>query len=122
MKKVLAVLLVLLAPLAWAQARTWLSAVVVNPTTNQVLLDTGAVGGPANYDYCVYVASNANTVVQVQRRNAANSATVAEQYMAVPAFSFASICPLKITLADQERLRLIAGNNVTGSVSVSLTF
>jgi hypothetical protein len=120
MKKALLILMFLVPLTVWGAARTWLSAIVTNPASGQVLLDTGALGGPANYDFCLYFSADVPAAFRVQQRNAANSATVKEQLVTTTAFGSAMMCPLGITLGDQERLRVTNNSVLVGNVSVSI--
>jgi hypothetical protein len=123
MKKKIWIVLALLVPAISFAAGTWLSAVTVNPTAGQVLVDTGAISGPTSVEFCAYTAGSVAAVLTVEHRNAANSATLHSQQIPVTAGTFNEMCPNKgFTVADQERVRIVSTNAVTGTVSVSLFF
>lgn len=122
MKKTLVLFLILSPLLAWAEG--WLSSgSVTNPTANQVMVDTGALAGPTTIEFCAYVGSTVGTAVRIQHMNAANTTALQDQLMPVPANQFTFMClPHAISIADQERVRVIMNGAATGVVSVSLIF
>jgi len=94
---------------------------ITNPVTDAVLVDTGPLSGGSRSVKVIGSATVA-AVFELQLRNAANNATLKSQILAVPASSTGQIDfeSMDITMADSERLRVIAVAGVTGSVSVSL--
>lgn len=94
---------------------------ITNPVLDQVLVDTGPIqGGSKNFQ--VYAASTGQAAFEIQWRDAANAITKKSQILAVPAFGYNMLFPLvrEIELLDNERLRVVAVQAITGSVSVSL--
>jgi hypothetical protein len=100
----------------------WLSSGrIVNPILDQVLLDTGALT-PAPRNFQVMIASTVNAAIELQWRDAANTATLKSQFITVPAFGFVQTEPFlrDIEMLLNERIRILIAAAVTGSVSVSL--
>jgi hypothetical protein len=94
---------------------------VVNPVLDQVLCDSGALPAGSRY-VTVYGSATVAAVFELQLRNAANSATLKSQILAVPASGTNQLneSVTSFPMADQERLRIIQVAAVTGSVSVSM--
>jgi hypothetical protein len=94
---------------------------ITNPVLDQVLCDTGPL--PASTRYIMVVgAANVASVFELQLRNAANSATLKSQILAVPANGTGNIPESSnvFAMAEGERLRVIQVAAATGSVSVSM--
>lgn len=96
---------------------------VANPVLDQVLVDTGPLVAKQRM-FQVYISANANTVVEIQWRDAANAATLKSQVIAVPAFSFQQFQRFleEIDMLANQRIRLIAVAAVAGMVSASLEY
>jgi hypothetical protein len=94
---------------------------VVNPALDQVLVDTGALPAGVRSVQAV-VSATANCAAELQHRNSTNTATIKSQILAVPGFGTAILPPLfpDLSMADNERVRIIAVAAVVGSVSASL--
>ena len=103
---------------------SWLSSGrITNPTLDQVLLDTGAL--PAGvYFFAAYGAGSVASVFEVQHRDATNTVTLKSQIIAAAASSIAPKFEVSertpLTLAANERIRIIAVAAIVGAVSVSL--
>lgn len=95
---------------------------LTNPTTNQVILDTGALPGPAGRSFVVVGSATVASVFEVQWRNATDTATIKSQILSVPANGTAVLPESNSTFVmdDQERVRIIMVAGVTGSVSASM--
>lgn len=79
-----------------------------------------AVAGVRTFQ--VFGAASVASVFEIQYRNAANNGTLKSQILAVPASGTASFPPIfpDLSMADNERIRIIQVAAVTGNVSVSL--
>jgi len=125
MKKLTAVFLfvaaILTAPLASAQWFT--NGIQTNPTANQIVADTGAVGDGAGHDFDVYVSSTVAVAIVVEWRNAANDANVLAYIIPVPANGFAYWTSRgALAFQGNERVRLRMNSGVTGSVQGAINF
>ena len=90
-----------------------------NPTTSDILADTGAVQGGV-YEVRVTVGASAAAKFAVQRRNAGNSATVGDVVVVYCAAN-ASVChPLKFELEPNERVRVTMATSLTGNGAVTI--
>lgn len=95
-------------------------APATNPSTNQVLVDTGELT-EGNYLLAVTGYSTVAAVIEVEHRNAANDATLDSQRRNIGAnlnddFYF----PNKIAVGAQERIRVILVAGITGTIQVSI--
>ena len=118
----LAVSLVLFVPLI-ALAQTWISGTLVNPAAGAVIVDTGAIAGPTTIEFCAYVSANVAAQFSVQRRNAANNATLSEQRINVIASTTSSMCPKSVDIGDGERIRIVNDTLIAlGTVNASLFY
>ena len=101
----------------------WLSSGrILNPTLDLVLVDSGVITNPGPKNFQVFAASTVASAFEIQWRDAANTATLKSQIIAVPAFGSISFYGFlrEIDMAINERIRVIQVAAVTGSVSVSL--
>ena len=120
MKRFIAVLLV--AGLAlmptFAQAMWVNGGVVTNPTSNAVLVDTGALGGGSS-TYTFIIASTVVARTEIVVRNAANTADVTKQTVPSSANSAISLTiPIDVPPGGRVIVRLVTG--VTGVMDVSI--
>jgi hypothetical protein len=102
----------------------WISSGrITNPALNQVLLDTGALAAKERL-FQVFVSSTVAIPLEVQWRDATDTATLKSQIIAVPASTFVQMFQFlsEIPMAANERLRIIAVSAATGSVSCSLDY
>ena len=99
----------------------WLSSgIVANPTAGQILLDSGPLSAGTR-EAQIIVSANIATFCEFQLRNAANSATLRSQVIAVPANHGISIpFPTGLENGENERFRIVNLVNITGQVSVSI--
>lgn len=94
-------------------------SVLTNPVDTTVLVDTGAL--PAGrYLFAIHGTSSVAAVFDVQHRNAANGANNAAQRRRPIAGDIDFIIPNEITLADQERLRVVLVGGITGEIQLSI--
>lgn len=99
----------------------WTAGTVqTNPADTAVLADTGAL--PAgNYLVGVTGCASAAEVYDVQHRNAANAATLKTQRRRVRALDNDDfLFPNKITLALNERIRVVQAGALVGEIQVSI--
>lgn len=102
---------------------TWYTAgPQTNPADQAVLADTGAIGSGNNTPACIMVTANAQASVIVEQRNAANNATVASQFIRVPANDTRSLDMGVISLGPGERLRVLQSGALTGVIHASITY
>jgi len=104
----------------------WLSSGrITNPIADQVLVDTGQLP-QGTMSFMLVGSATVASVFEIQLRNAANTATLKSQILAVPASSTANIPETPVNppfaIATDERLRVIQVTGITGSVSVSLFY
>ena len=102
----------------------WLSSGrLTNPLLDQVLVDTGAMSA-GSYFFDAFAASSVASIFEVQLRDAANTATLKSQIIAVQATSstwgFEIPSSTYLDVAVNQRIRMIQVAPVTGQVSVSL--
>jgi len=90
------------------------SADETDPTTSTILADTGALPGGI-YEVRVTLGASAAAKFAVQRRNAANDATVGDVIIIYCAANVAVVHPLKYALEPNERVRVTMATNLTGT-------
>lgn len=106
------------------------STQTVDPADNAVIADTDALngaygttlysGGGGIYHVLVVVGASAAAKVQVQRRNAANSATVGDiPIIYCPAGSTVAV-PFKFEILNGERIRVLMEDALTGNIAVTI--
>jgi hypothetical protein len=90
-----------------------------NPTTTDVLADTGAL--PASlYEMRILVGCTVAAVFLVQRRNAANGANVGDVVYIRAAAGQTGQYVLKYEMNKDERLRVLPAANITGDAEVTI--
>lgn len=125
MKKLLAVMFAVLFVLVsgFTQAAWYTSNIITNPTANQIIADTGAIGDGFGHDFDVCVSSTVAAAIVVEWRDAANAANVFAHIIPVPANGFACFTSRgSLTFQTSERVRLRMNAAVTGSVQGSINF
>jgi hypothetical protein len=95
-------------------------AIQVNPVDTTVLVDSGPLV-PGNYLFATVIATDTGETADIQYRDAANATNNDSQRRFVPAgqnddFLF----PNKLTLANNERIRIVQVGNLVGNVQASL--
>lgn len=122
MKAFIAILLMLFFPMQ-AMADWVASGAISNPTAGQVLVDSGPLPASAR-SATIIVSSTVAARFRFQWRSADNTTTVAEQYFFCPANGTIVLPPVlesqEFQMNDNERLRIIIDQTITGAVSVSL--
>ncbi len=101
------------------------SGVVVNPAAAQVIVDGGAVGATATFEFNVVMASNgALGLFEIQWRNAANTATLATWGFIIGSGGPATYGwgPFVLNLAISERIRVVTVAAIVGSVNATVQF
>lgn len=125
MKRLIVALLIVVAFAVPASAEWLSSGRITNPIADQVIADTGALPGICRQFTAIASASVA-TIFELQLRNAANTATLKSQILAVPASGSITTSDqpnnAAFCMADNERLRIVTVVGVTGSVSASLFY
>jgi len=108
-------------------SRWYSEGIKTNPIAGDLLADTGALSladnlRSPNKTFKVMVSGTILARVEIQHRNAANSATLATQLLTVLADSQYLWDPTisGITLAESERIRVVMFANALGSVSASI--
>lgn len=97
------------------------SSVVTNPGDNQVIVDTGALTA-ANYLFGVNGASNNTWTYDVQHRDSTNATTL-DFVRRIPAAGNDDLLfPNKITLAQDERIRVVCVGTPTADVQLSIFY
>ena len=100
----------------------WTSgSILTNPIATTVLVDTGALSA-GRYLFSVSAESDVAWIYDIQHRNAANGANVAAQRRRPAAGSEDFLFPNKITIAENERVRLLLVNGVTGEVQACIFY
>jgi hypothetical protein len=106
-------------------------AEATNPTSGQVVADTGAIGngtatasnplwGAGIYEALVVASASANAKFTVQVRNVANDATVGDEHLFyVPANGTVSV-PWRFEVAAGQRIRVVMGAALTGTAAASV--
>ncbi len=94
-----------------------IGAVTTNPVLGAVIADDGAVPADGDYAFEVYVTSSVAAAFDVERRNAANTATVDTIRVNLPA-SDSLNPPLRLvrSLLLNERIRVVTPAAITGVV------
>ncbi len=95
-------------------------ALTTNPATDAVLKDTGALEA-GDYLFGFMFQATAAAIFRIEWRNAANSATLKSQNIPIPASNLIEpIFPTKITLAANERVRVVIVAGITGDAQASI--
>jgi hypothetical protein len=116
-----AALFVLLS--GFAQAAWYTSNIITNPTVNQIIADTGAIGDGYGHDFDVCVSSTVAAAIVVEWRDASNTTNVFAHIIPIPANGFACFTSRgSLTFQANERVRLRMNAAVTGSVQGSINF
>lgn len=99
----------------------WVSGSVnVNPTDGTVLADTGPLN-PGNYLFATVIASSVASAADIQYRDSTNASNNdAQRRFVVAGQNDDFLFPNKLTLANNERLRIVQNGNVTGTVQASI--
>jgi len=100
--------------MAWATA-----GVQTNPATDAILADSGALATGVT-EATVILGASVACICTIEQRNAANSANVNTQVIAVAANAVEQITLPGVNLAASERIRLRLNVGVTGSVQASV--
>lgn len=109
-------------------------ATATNPSSAQVMADTGPLGaaktkddtttayygGEGLYEILVSASASAAAVFTLQRRNTANGANVGDTFtFRVPAGATTAI-PFRLEAASGERFRVVMGAALTGDAEASI--
>lgn len=94
----------------------------VNPAAGTVLVDSGQIPNDQAMSACyIIMTSTVACFFVVERRNAANTATVTDQAVACQANSTCTLnFQIPIDFLQNERLRVIINGAVTGTVQASM--
>jgi hypothetical protein len=93
-----------------------------NPSSGDVLADTGQLGTGV-YDFDVYVTCNtANTWLILQHRNAANDDNVAQTYMILGQYSNVIVPLHNYVMVAYQRIRVIASATAPEYMQVNITY
>jgi hypothetical protein len=95
------------------------NGIITNPSTGQVLADTGPLL-QQDHDITVVISSSLTIGVDVELRNAANDATLASQHIRVLANDSRSVSFTYSTLEGDQRLRVVAHAAIIGIVQASI--
>jgi hypothetical protein len=90
-----------------------------NPTTTSVLADTGALAS-AIYEVSVFVGCSAAATFVIQRRNAANDASVGDVPVIRAAAGQTAEYMLTYALNTNERIRVLPEANITGDAEATI--
>jgi hypothetical protein len=90
-----------------------------NPTTADVLADTGAIPS-ALYDVRVLVGCSAAATFNIQHRNAANDGNVSDTVLIRAAAGQTGEYIFKYALNTNERIRVVPEANITGSAEATV--
>lgn len=97
---------------------------LTNPSSGDVAADTGALGaaagGGGTYEILVVAASTAFVELALQRRNAANDATVGDALIFYGPANNTVAVPFRLQCERGERFRVVLNANLTGIASVSI--
>ena len=100
----------------------WTSgSVLTNPTANTIIVDTGALSA-GRYLFAISGESDVAWVYDIQHRNAANSANVSAQRRRPASGSEDFLFPNKITIAANERVRILLTTGVTGEIQACIFY
>lgn len=92
-----------------------------NPGTSTVLADSGAVPFKGLYEVRIVIGGSVASQFQVQRRNAANGATVGDVVGLYGAAGQSSQFILNYYLDAGERVRVVPDDAITGTAFCSIT-
>lgn len=113
---------IVVSPQVLANTNVTDSGPVVNPAAAQVIADSGQLTAAENL---VHLTTNNNAAIsdfQLEWRNAANTATITQWTFQVgtgqPNVQFG---PMALFMASNERLRLVSGSAVVGTVAATIT-
>jgi hypothetical protein len=96
------------------------SASESNPTTATILADTGALATGGIFEARFILGASAAAIFALQRRNAANDATVGDVVLVYVAAG-QSECPvLRFEIEADERIRVTMGANLTGTAAATV--
>jgi hypothetical protein len=118
MTRIIGFLLGAVLSIASALAAWDTAGIQVNPAASAVLADSGPKAGGA-FDALVILGANVAVVATVEWRNAANTANVKSQVIAVGANQVIQL-KFPVDLALNERVRVLNNAAVTGSVQASV--
>lgn len=102
---------------------SWVAGgLTVNPSTNDVIVDTGALAaGPYVFEFLL--DSTVDTRLIIEHRNAANSATLKSKEVPLATNSWVQIVlGNDLDLLENERLRAIMKAGITGTVQGSIIY
>jgi len=89
---------------------------LVSPAAGVVLADTGPVPGGGTVPLKIILTASALETALVQHRNAANTVTLVEFTLRVPANDSRSLDLGSLTIAGDERIRMVQSGAATGNV------
>lgn len=96
-------------------------SILTNPTDGTLIVDTGQL--PAgDYWFAIHGETSTDEAIEVQLRDAANSTNVKRQRRRPRTGDIDWIFPNKITVALNQRLRVIQVGNMTGEVQISIFY
>lgn len=95
------------------------SGLVNNPSTDDILADTGQLG-LGIFGFTIVVYSTVGCLIDIEHRNTTNTTTLHSQRVYIPAYTPMPILSVGISLSLNERLRVRLLEGVTGDVQVSV--
>ncbi len=95
------------------------SVKTTNPTTSDILADTGALAA-GMYEARVLVGASAAAIFAVQRRNAANDANVGDVVVIYCGAGVSVQHPLRMQIEPNERIRVTMEANLTGTGAAAI--
>ena len=94
----------------------------INPNDGTVLADTGDLGESGVLNATCLVSCSSDATVILQRRNANNTTTMAEQYIDVGAHSSKILKFENLFFDTNERVRVVTSGELSGNTQVSLFY
>ena len=121
MKKFIAVVALSVAALHVEAGSPITSGVLTNPAANTILVDTGALPGPANHTYQLLVSSSVAAVVVIEVRDAANATNIWAHTIPIAAMQPFQLKVDSLSLeGDQQRIRIRLNAAITGVIQASV--
>lgn len=97
-------------------------SLLTNPSSGGVVVDTGQLS-EGNYLFGFLVTTSVAAIIDIQHRNAANSANIDSfRTRASQEGTGHILFPSKIRLATNERIRLVMGGTITGELQATIFY
>lgn len=97
-------------------------SLLTNPSSGDITVDTGALS-EGNYLFGFLVTTSVAAIIDIQHRNAANSANINSfRTRASQEGTGHILFPSKIRIATSERIRMVMGGTITGELQASIFY